>query len=201
MRRFPSRYAAFLGLVVVTLLLFWKPLRALGNWAWNDERYTYLLTVPLLSACMILLRRRRIFGSTEWDLKTGTTAALLSAAVWLAGVTWAARMNTVDSLSLKGAAVALVWIAAFGFCCGKTAVKAAAFPLGFLLLTAPIPEFLMHKAEVGLQHGSAEVTHALMKTTGMPVFRDGLGLSPRVRHESRHSWPGSVFSLDSLFQV
>ena len=28
-----------------------------------------------------------------------------------------------------------------------------------------------------------------------------VGLSPRVRHESRRSWPDSGFSLDSLFQV
>lgn len=177
MHRLSSRPAAFLGVVALTLLVFWNPLRALANLAWNDERYTYLLAVPLLSAGMIVLKRDRIFEAAEWSLKTGAAAALLSVAVWLAAASWAPAMGAVEGLSLYAAAAVFAWIAAFGFCFGRAAVQAAAFPLAFLLFMAPIPEFLMHKAEVALQYGSADVTHALMKLTGMTFFRDGLTFS------------------------
>lgn len=202
MHRFPSRHAAFLGFVALTLLVFWNPLRALVSLAWNDERYTYLLAVPLLSAGMIALKRGRIFAMTEWSPMTGAAAALLSVTVWLAAAIWAARMGVVEGLSLYGAATALAWIAGFGFCFGRAAVKAAAFPLAFLLLIAPIPEFLMHKAEVALQFGSADVTHALMKLTGMAFFRDGLtfalpGLNIEVAKECSGIRSSTVFWITS----
>lgn len=198
MRHFPSRLASFFGFVALTLVVFWSPLRALASLAWNDERYTYLLAVPLLSAGMIVLRRGRILERTEWGLKTGALAVLLSLTVWLAAARWAAGMGAVEKLSLYGAAVALAWIACFGLCFGKAAVKAAAFPLAFLLLMAPIPEFFMHQAEVGLQHGSAEVTYPLIKLTGMSVFRDGLtfslpGLNIEVAEECSGIRSSTVF--------
>lgn len=140
--------------------------------ALEDERYTYLLAVPLLSAGMILLRRERIFAKAEWSPRTGAVAALLSVAAWLA-----AMAGVGESRSLTGAAMALAGIAGFGFCFGWSAVKSAAFPLAFLLLMAPAPEFLMHRAEVALQYGSADVTHVLMKAAGMPVHREGLAFS------------------------
>lgn len=193
MRHFPSRLAWFLGFVLLTLVVFWSPLRALARLAWNDERYTYLLAVPLLSAGMIILKRGRIFATTEWSYKTGAVATLISLTVW----TWA-ELGAVEGLSLYGAAVALAWIAVFGWCFGKAAVRAAAFPLAFLLLMAPIPEFYMHKAEVGLQHGSAEVTYSLIKLTGMSVFRDGLtfslpGLNIEVAEECSGIRSSTVF--------
>jgi exosortase len=186
----------------LTLLVFWKPLRDLASLAWNDERYTYLLAVPLLSAGMIVLKRGRIFAMTEWSLKTGAVAALLSVTVWLAAAMWAPRMGAVEGLSLYGAAAALVWIAGFGFCFGKAAVKAAAFPLAFLMLMAPVPEFLMHKAEVALQYGSADVTHVLMKITGMTFFREGLtfalpGLNIEVAEECSGIRSSTVFWITS----
>lgn len=202
MHRFPARCAAFLGLVVLTLFLLWKPLRALASLALDDERYTYLLTVPLLSAGMIVLKRGRIFAFSEWDLKTGAVAALLASVAWLPGVSLAAGLGDVERLSLNGGAAALALISAFGFCFGRTAVKAAVFPLAFLLLIAPIPEFLMHKAEVALQHGSAEVTHVLMKMLGMPVFRDGLlfslpGLNVLVAEECSGIRSSTMFWMTS----
>ncbi|MBE0656236.1 MAG: archaeosortase/exosortase family protein [Bryobacteraceae bacterium] len=175
-----------------------NPLRALASLAWNDERYTYLLAVPVLGAGMIVLERGRIFAVTKWSFKTGALAVLLSLTVWLAAVRWSAGLGPVEGLSLYGAAAALAWIAGFGFCFGTAAVKAAAFPLAFLLLMAPIPEFLMHKAEVALQYGSADVTHVLMKLAGMTFFREGLtfslpGLNIEVAEECSGIRSSTVF--------
>lgn len=202
MHRVSFRHAAFLGFVALTLLVLLKPLRALASLAWNDERYTYLLAVPLLSAGMIVMKRDRIFSVTEWDWKSGALAALLSVTAWLAAAAWSPRMGAVEGLSLYGAAVALAWIAGFGFCFGGTAVKAAAFPLAFLLLMAPIPEFLMHKAEVTLQYGSADVTQVLMKLTGMTFFREGLtfalpGLNIEVAKECSGIRSSTIFWISA----
>lgn len=197
MRHSPSRLASFFGFVVLTLVVFWSPLRALASLAWKDERYTYLLAVPLLSAGMISLNRGRIFATTGWSYKIGAVAALISLTVWMG-----AERGAVEGLSLYGAAVALAWIAGFVLCFGTAAAKAAAFPLAFLLLMAPIPELFMHRAEVGLQHGSAEVTYPLIKLTGMSVFRDGLtfslpGLNIEVAEECSGIRSSTVFWITS----
>lgn len=172
MHCFPSRLAAFLGFVVLTLIVLWTPMRAVLSLAWNDERYTYLLAVPFLCAGMIFLKRERIFATTDWGFRTGAVAALMSVTAWIG-----TKQIAVEELTLHGAAVALACIAGFGFCFGKAPVKEAAFPLAFLLLMAPIPEYVMHRAEVALQYGSADVTYLLMKLTGMTFFREGLTFS------------------------
>lgn len=196
-RHFRSRLASFIGFLALTLVVFWSPLRALASLAWNDERYTYLLAVPLLSAGMIAVKRERIFAATGWSYRTGAVTSLISLTVWMA-----AERGAVEGVSLYGAAVALAWIAGFGLCFGTAAAKAAAFPLTFLLLMTPIPEFFMHQAEVGLQHGSAEVTYPLIKLTGMSVFRDGLtfslpGLNIEVAKECSGIRSSTVFWITS----
>lgn len=174
---FTSRVAVFLALLAATSLLFSSPLRALIHLAWKDERYTYLLAVPLLSAALIFVGKQRIFARTEVDPRVGAAVGVLSLVAWFLAGQWAPSLGPVDGLSLYGTAISLAWVASLGVCFGGAAVKAAAFPLAFLLLMTPVPESFMHKAEVGLQYGSADVTHLLMKLIGMPVFRDGLTFS------------------------
>lgn len=198
MQSFTSRLAAFLVLLAAVSFLLWSPLRALIHLAWKDERYTYLLAVPLLSAGMILVKRQRILGLMETDLRAGVVGGVLSLIAWFLAGRWAPSLGPVDGLCLDGSAISLAWIAGFGLCFGGAAVKAVAFPLAFLLLMTPVPEPFMHFAEVGLQYGSADVTHVLMKSMGMPVFREGLtfslpGLNIQVAEECSGIRSSTVF--------
>jgi len=71
-------------------------------------------------------------------------------------------------------AVILLWIAGFAFCFGKAALKSARFPLLFLFLTVPLPNFLLEHIISLLQAGSAEIAEILFNLTGVPVLREGL---------------------------
>jgi exosortase len=74
-------------------------------------------------------------------------------------------------------AVILVWMAAFVLCYGTQSFRAALFPLCCLLLMIPIPAAFMDGLTVGLQHGSADVSYALLRLAGIPVFRQGMTFS------------------------
>jgi exosortase len=71
----------------------------------------------------------------------------------------------------------LVWIGIGASCYGARALSSAVFPLLFLFLMIPIPSSIMDNLAVALQKGSAEVTAALFKLSGMPFSRHGLTFS------------------------
>jgi exosortase len=74
-------------------------------------------------------------------------------------------------------AVILVWMAAFVLCYGARSFKAALFPFCCLFLMIPIPPAWMDGITVALQHGSADVSYALLRLIGIPVFRQGMMFS------------------------
>jgi exosortase len=71
-------------------------------------------------------------------------------------------------------AVVVLWICFFVFCYGRAAFRAARFPLLFLLLLLPIPDFLVEHAISLLQQGTAFVAFWLFKGLNVPVMREGL---------------------------
>jgi len=68
----------------------------------------------------------------------------------------------------------LVWVAGFALFFGKIALKAARFPLLFLLLMIPPPNFLLDRIIYLLQEGSALITGALFDLFRVPALREGL---------------------------
>jgi len=88
---------------------------------------------------------------------------------------WNARFNTGDEyLWMRVLALVVLWISGFVFCYGIPAFQAARFPLLFLLLFIPIPDFLVTRAISKLQDGSAFVAFWLFKALQVPVMREGL---------------------------
>src|SRR6266849_6098794 len=68
----------------------------------------------------------------------------------------------------------LVWVAGFALLFGKNATKAGYFPLLFLFLMIPLPNFLLDQVIRLLQAGSAWITGAFFDLFGVPALREGL---------------------------
>jgi exosortase len=90
---------------------------------------------------------------------------------------WSLSLNQNDRLSLTVFAIVLVWIAGFALCYGTQSLRAAIFPLFFLLLMVPMPAEVLDKFVFALQKGSAEMTYALFKLFGVPVLWQGFKFS------------------------
>jgi exosortase len=170
----PVRHMLFyFGWIVVSCLLFLRPLTAFVAYSLSNENASHLLLIPLISAWVVFLERDRIFralGSDGFAASVFLAAgAVLSVAAFLAGSRWSA----LNQLSVYVLALVLVWTAGFALFFGKQALRNARFPLLFLLLTIPIPDFILDKVIYLLQKGSAEIAAVLFDWSAVPVLRDG----------------------------
>jgi Transmembrane exosortase (Exosortase_EpsH) len=162
------RYAWFFLFWLVSLAPFWTSVSALAALSTQDDRYSYVILMPLISLGLIILQKRSIFAEPRYCAGWGIALLVTGSMLYVA----ARRLES--GLTVEILAVVLVWMAGFLIVYGTRAFRAAAVPMFALLLTSPLPQKLMHMAEVGLQYASADVSHAVFKVIGIPVFRNGL---------------------------
>jgi len=159
--------------VAVNSLLFARPLVALVRLSLANDDASYLILIPFLTAGLVFIERRTIFNNLSFSAGGGIflfLSVIIVLSVRLAGDKVAPDLRLTGNVL----AVLLLWIAGFAFSFGKAAVKSAYFPLLFLFLTVPLPNFLLERVISLLQAGSAEITEVLFNLTGVPVLREGL---------------------------
>lgn len=189
--------AIFLWLL--SLALFRHPLSSLVSLSFHDERSSHILLIPLISACLIYLRRKRVFCASRYCLSIGIPLFLIAVALWYVLRIPLSSLSPTDRLSAVAFFIVLAWIAVFVLCYGTTAFKAAAFPLLFLLLMIPLPAVVAEHAVSALQKGSAETCYALFRLIGVPFIRHGFRFSlPGVDIEIAEQCSG-IHSGLSLF--
>jgi len=170
-RPMPHAFSLILGLA--SILLFWGPLQQLVSLSLNDQRYSHIILVPAIGAGLIFMERRKVFARAAFAIAPGLF--LLSGSLvlyWLTRHT--AQVPETYTLSMAVLAILLVWASGFALCYGVEALRAARFPLLFLLLLVPIPFEAMDKIVAVLQRGTAEATYTMFHLAGVPMFKDGV---------------------------
>ena len=168
-----KRWLLFGVWVAVSSLLFARPLVALVRLSLTNDDASHLILIPFLTAGLVFVERRTIFNNLSFSAGGGIflfLSVIIVLSVRLAGDKVAPDLRLTGNVL----AVLLLWIAGFAFSFGKAAVKSAYFPLLFLFLTVPLPNFLLERVISLLQAGSAEITEVLFNLTGVPVLREGL---------------------------
>ncbi len=163
----------YLGWILAACLLFLRPLTAFVSYSLASENASHLILIPVISAWVVFLERDRIFRALGADFRVGSLVLAAAAVVALAAFSIGSRSSTLNQLSVYIFALLLVWVAGFAFLFGRQSLERARFPLLFLLLTIPIPDFILDKVIYLLQKGSAEITAVLFDWSGVPVLRDG----------------------------
>src|SRR6266568_3872497 len=168
-----KRWLLFSFWIMVSSLLFAKPLIALVRLSLNNENASHIILIPFLTAGLLFIERLTVFNNLSF--KAGGAIFLFLAVIIAITVRLAGDIVTPD-LRLTGSvlAVILLWTAGFAFSFGMAAVKSAYFSFLFLFLTVPVPNFLLERIISLLQTGSAEITEVLFNLTGVPVLREGL---------------------------
>src|ERR1700686_4854067 len=172
----------FLLFVVGSILVCWKPLETLIDFSFSHDYGSHILLIAPTSAYLIYTKRRSIFVGARIDFRAGVSLLVPGAILWwIAHVYLRAR---VDYLPVAILALIVLWISAFILCYGTPAFRAARFPLLFLMLMIPIPDFLIGKIIVLLQTGSAAVAYWLFRMVDVPVFKAGfVFLLPNLKIE------------------
>ncbi len=162
---------------IVLLAAFARPLLALVNYAAGSELYSYILLVPFVSAYLLYLRRDQLPKTlvTDVPLAVVSLAAGLGVLVliyWLDFV--GQRPSDNDRLALLTLSF-LCFLAAGGFFfLGRSWMRAAAFPLAYLIFMVPMPDAMADALETASKYASAEVANLFFHISGMPFLRAGL---------------------------
>ncbi|MDE3178806.1 MAG: exosortase/archaeosortase family protein [Acidobacteriota bacterium] len=171
------RHFYFVLGVVVAAAVFSAPLRALLDLSYHNDAYSQLVLIPLISAFLVYLERRKIFAHVEYCFRAGLPVVAVGIVGFCAGRAGLLRPDPVDHLALVISSLLAVWLGEFICCYGLRALRAASFPVLFLLMMIPVPDFLLNKIIEALQKGSTEVTYALLRLVGAPVLRQGFVFS------------------------
>ncbi len=165
-----KRWLFFGCWIIFSSLLFTNTLVAFVRMSFSNDDASYLILIPLISAWVLFVERHKIFAYLCYDKVFGGTFLVLAGCVALAS-----RLEGGAS-QLSGYVVSLVlfWVAGFALLFGKAASKKGYFPLLFLFLMVPLPNYLLDHITYLLQLGSAWITGAFFDLLGVPALRDGL---------------------------
>jgi len=169
---FKTRLLLFGGWILLSSLLFAKPLIALIQMSYLSGEASYLMLIPLIGAWVLVVDRRQIFLDLSYDRTLG--AGLFSCAVCVGlGASLVGGGSSNLRLSSFILTLVMVWVSGFLLLFGKAASRAASFPLLFLLLMVPLPQSVLNRIIYMLQTGSAWITGAFFDLFGVPVLREG----------------------------
>jgi len=173
--RLPGRFVIFLLVIVALAAAFGRPLFELTLHAAASDLHSHILLIPFVSAYLIYIHWRqlpqRYVRSAGW--------ALLPAAVGFitAGIAWKLRVSSYpisanDYLALMAFAFVCLVTACGFLLLGREWMRAAAFPMAFLIFMVPLPDPAADYLENASKLASAEVANVFFIATGTPVLRD-----------------------------
>src|ERR1700728_382494 len=172
------RHAMFVAFIVISSLAFYKTLSAVIRYSLaSSDSSSHIVLIPIISFFLLYLERKRIFSITRTSIAFGAGLALLAIFLYWLGNRSSFTEQGNWQLSLETLCVVLIWIGGFLLCYGFAALRAAAFPLLFLLLMVPLPDVILDRAVYALQSGSTEISYLIFQLVGTPVSRNGFLLS------------------------
>jgi len=169
-----TRQWCLFGLAVAaSSLLYWPALMQLAHLVSQDEGYSHIAVVPLVSAWFLWRCRDQLERSADRGSRIGAGIAF-GLGVFGYATGWVLYRNNIPGyLSVYMLSLFCVWVGCFLFAFGLGAARKAAFPLAFLLFMVPLPDVLLQYVIRYLQHGSATLTYWIFRVLGVPVSRQG----------------------------
>jgi exosortase len=178
----------FLLMCALPLAMAWNFLTPLFRLVADNDTFSQIPLIPVVSLFLIFERRKAIFSTISFGWMLG--AALIVPGMILLGVARLdlLHLSSTNPLSLLVFAIVLVWIGAFALFFGTRAFWSACFPLWFLLFMVPIPEPLLSNIISFLQAGSSDMAAIFFRIARVPYFRQGFvfqlpGFAIRVAEE------------------
>ena len=192
-------HTAFVGLVILSVIIFSKTLHALVLFSFGHESSSHILLIPWVSVYLLWSERSRIFQMVRTSLISGATLILAAIALYLFMANHSSVQDPEQFLPGATLAIVLLWLGGFLLCYGVAAWRTASFSLLFLLLMVPLPPTVLERTIHVLQQGSTEIAYLLFKALGVPVLRRGFILAvPGVTIEVAQECSG-IHSSVALF--
>jgi exosortase len=191
--------------VAVSSLAFWVPISQLVTFSLSHDYGSHILLIVPLSIFLIYLRRHEIWSDVQAapkrkEIIIAGSGLFLLALIFLLISKY--QPLSTEKLSLEILSLVMFWLSIFVFCYGTESFIKARFPLLFLLLLVPLPEFAIDKTIFALQAGSSDVAYGLLRILNVPVLKEGFILRlPMVNLEVAKECSGIRSSIALLVTV
>ena len=161
---------------IVLLVVFAWPLFRLISYVAGSQLHSYVLLVPFVSAYLLYLRRDQLPKNYRADLPL----MLVSLTAGLSLLALAYLMDHIATGSTNNGRIVLLTLSLL--CClaaggffflGRDWMKAAAFPLAYLIFMVPMPDAMADALEMASKTAAAEVANVLFHLSGTPFLRAG----------------------------
>jgi len=177
-----TQVPAFAFLCAVSILFWGHPLVTTLGLALTNEAYTHILLISPLSGALIYFDSKYVNSKApriDPAPRPYLGAVLLTLALLIGCYTRWGMLDAPDDVRLALGMFALVtwWIASVLLCFGTRTFQSFLFPLCFLFLMVPIPDFALGWIVEFLQHQSALAARIMFRAAGVPVTQDGIMLS------------------------
>jgi exosortase len=148
----------------------------------KNDAYTHILLILPLSTALIYMHAKYVDPKALRTTPVSSPrlgSALLALALVIGCYTrWGMTAAPNDvRLTLGMFALVIWWIASVLLCFGARTFHSFLFPLCFLFLLVPIPDFALGWIIEFLQHQSALAAQIIFRAAGIPVAQDGIMLS------------------------
>ena len=165
------RIIGLAGSAGLLTLLFVQPLASILRLALQNDLRSYIPLVPVISGYLLYIRPRK-----DIVYRSSVGAAIRVSAIGIAALGAAigfGGLSANDNLSLMTLAY-VSFIVATGFVFfGSEWMRAAAFPVAFLVFMVPLPDAAVNWLELALVAASADAAAWMFRVTGTPMFREG----------------------------
>src|SRR5262249_46374828 len=174
-----QRWRSWGGLcfAIVLLVVYARPLVTLFIYVAGSHLHSYVLLIPFVSGYLLYLRRNELPKQYGTDLPL----AVICLAAGLGLLVFAHSLNLAGGAPVNNDGVVLQTLsflccfAAGGFSfLGCDWMRAAAFPLAYLIFLVPMPDAMADALETASKFAAAEVANLLLKLSGTPFLREGL---------------------------
>lgn len=172
-RSFSRSILLYLIYLLVLAFAFHSALEKQWKYAMTNDNGSHIPLIPLLSLYLLYTERDRIFCSRGFRKRISFVFCAAGVLVGFAPYVLGSVADESTTLALRILALILLSIAGFSWFFGEEATRAASFPLAFLLLAIPFPEFLLSRTIYLLQEGSAAVAGVVFDIAGVPALREG----------------------------
>lgn len=152
--------AGLLGTAV--LLLFGETALAMVSIWIRSDTFNHAFLVPPIAAWLAWRKRAELAAQPRQPVPGGLLLVALVCLLWLLG-----HLGGVASVAQLALLTLLVLVVPVLY--GRAVTRVALFPLLFLYFAVPIGEFVVPQ----LQEWTADVTVLALRTSGIPVYREG----------------------------
>lgn len=170
------RWWGGIAFAVLLLAVFTQPLLSLIRYAASSDLNSYTLLIPFVSGYLLYTRRDQLPKRYSTDVLAGIMFLLLGLGIFVF-TSWLDVRGQIlahhQRIPLLTLSFLCCLVAGGFFFFGRPWMRAAAFPLAYLIFMVPLPEPMADVLEHASAIASAEIANLFFHLSGTPFLREG----------------------------